>query len=45
MEFTHTAPDTDVEALSEHCVTVTPLTYVLTDHARLQTWKQRLEGN
>jgi 5'-nucleotidase len=44
MEFTHTAPDTDVEALSERCVTVTPLTYVLTDHARLQTWKERLEG-
>jgi 5'-nucleotidase len=44
MEFTHTAPDTDVEALSERCVTVTPLTYVLTDHARLQTWKERLEN-
>ncbi len=44
MEFTHTAPDTDVEALLERCVTVTPLTYVLTDHARLQTWKERLEA-
>ncbi|MHC4220269.1 MAG: 5'/3'-nucleotidase SurE [Planctomycetota bacterium] len=43
MEFTHTAPDTDVEALGERCATVTPLTYVLTDHARLQTWKERLE--
>jgi 5'-nucleotidase len=43
MEFTHTAPDTDVEALSERCITVTPLTYVLTDHARLLTWKERLE--
>ncbi len=43
MEFTHTAPDTDVEALGERCVTVTPLTYVMTDHARLQTWKERLE--
>lgn len=42
MEFTHTAPDTDVEALGERCVTVTPLTYVLTDHARLQTWKEEL---
>ena len=40
MEFTHTAPDTDVEALGERCVTVTPLTYVVTDHARLQTWKE-----
>ncbi len=44
MEFTHTAPDTDVEALAERSITVTPLTYVLTDHARLQTWKERLEG-
>ncbi len=43
MDFTHTAPDTDVEAVLEGCVTVTPLTYVLTDHARLQTWKERLE--
>ncbi len=43
LEFTHTAPDTDVEALFERCVTVTPLTYVLTDHARLQSWKERLE--
>ncbi len=42
MEFTHTAPESDVEALLERCVTVTPLTYVLTDHARLQTWKERL---
>jgi 5'-nucleotidase len=45
MEFTHTALDTDVEALLERCVTVTPLTYVLTDHARLQSWKERLEGS
>ena len=43
MAFTHTAPDTDVEALLERCVTVTPLTYVLTDHARLQSWTERLE--
>jgi 5'-nucleotidase len=42
MEFTHTAPDTDVEALMQGCATVTPLTYGLTDHARLQTWKERL---
>jgi len=42
MEFTHTAPDTDVEALWEGCVTVTPLMYALTDYPRLQTWKERL---
>ena len=44
MEFTHTGPDTDVEALLQECVTVTPLTYVVTDHVRLQTWKERLTG-
>ena len=45
MEFTHTAPESDVEALRERSVTLTPLTYVLTDHARLQTWKDRLGGS
>ena len=30
--------------LLQRFVTVTPLTYVLTDYARLQTWKERLEG-
>jgi 5'-nucleotidase len=44
MEFTHTAPESDVEALLERCITVTPLTYVLTDQARLQTWRERLTG-
>jgi len=43
MEFTHTMPGSDVEALLEGCVTVTPLTYSLTDHPRLQTWKERLD--
>lgn len=42
MVFTHTAPESDVEALLERYVTVTPLMYELTDHARLQTWKERL---
>jgi len=42
MEFTHTMPDSDVEALVEGCVTITPLTYSLTDHPRLQTWMERL---
>ncbi|MHC4430074.1 MAG: 5'/3'-nucleotidase SurE [Planctomycetota bacterium] len=42
MEFTHTGPDTDVEALFADCVTVTPLTYNVTDHPRLVTWKERL---
>lgn len=42
MEFTHTGPDTDVEALAEGAVTVTPLSYAMTDYARLQTWRERL---
>lgn len=42
MEFTHTARESDVEALMQRCVTVTPLTYALTDHARMQMWKERL---
>lgn len=44
MEFTHTAPESDVEALLERFITVTPLNYVLTDHPRMQAWKERLEG-
>ncbi|MHC5023861.1 MAG: 5'/3'-nucleotidase SurE [Planctomycetota bacterium] len=44
MTFTHTAPESDVEALLERSITVTPLTYALTDYARMQAWKERLEG-
>lgn len=44
MSFTHTAPDTDVEALFERAVTVTPLSYAMTDYPRLQSWRERLEG-
>lgn len=43
MEFTHTAKESDVEALLEGHVTVTPLSYVLTDQDRMQTWRERLE--
>lgn len=42
MQFTHTHPESDLEALLEGYVTVTPLTYLLTDHARLSTWRERL---
>ena len=44
MDFTHTAPESDVEALLERCITVTPLTYDVTDHARLRTWAERLDS-
>lgn len=42
MDFTHTAPESDVEALMQRCVTVTPLMYAMTDHARMPTWRERL---
>ncbi len=42
MEFTHTAIGSDVEALLERAITITPLSFDLTDHARMQTWAQRL---
>lgn len=44
MEFVHTHPDTDVDLLSSPAVTVTPLEFDLTDHPRIQTWRERLEG-
>ncbi len=43
MEFMHTAEGTDVEALGEGCVTITPLYYDLTDHARLAHWRASIE--
>jgi 5'-nucleotidase len=42
MEFFHTAEATDVEALSQRAVTVTPLWYDLTEHATLEAWRGRL---
>lgn len=42
MVFSHTSPGSDVEALRAGYATVTPLTYALTDYARLQSWKEAL---
>ena len=42
MAFDHTHPETDVESLLERFVTVTPLEFDLTDHPRMQTWRERL---
>ena len=42
MAFDHTHPETDVESLLERLVTVTPLEFDLTDHPRIQTWRERL---
>ncbi len=43
MEFTHTAEDSDVEALAERFMTITPLYYDLTDRPALSAWKDRLD--
>ena len=45
MEFAHTAQGSDVEALMEHQVTVTPLWYDLTDDASMSAWRERLDGH
>lgn len=42
MAFAHTGSDTDVEAVDDGFMTVTPLEFDLTDHARMQTWRERL---
>ena len=44
MEFFHTAEDTDVEALAERCMTITPIYFDLTDRAALAVWKGRLDS-
>lgn len=44
MEFVRTEEGSDVELLYERHVTITPLRYDLTDHARMVTWRERLEG-
>ena len=43
MEFFHTAEGSDVEALTERAVTVTPLWYDLSEHETLASWRARLE--
>lgn len=42
--FDRTTSGSDVETLLERHVTVTPLDYNLTDHARMNTWRERLES-
>lgn len=43
MEFFHTAEESDVEALLERAVTVTPLWYDLSEHETIASWRARLE--
>jgi 5'-nucleotidase len=42
MAFTHTAEGSDVEALKQGFVTLTPLDYVLTHTKRMQMWRDRV---
>ena len=44
MDFAHTTTGSDVEAIFEGCITVTPLTYSMTDYQRIETWRERLQG-
>ena len=45
MEFAHTAEGSDVEALKQGYVTVTPLNYVLTDTQRMTSWQRRFQSD
>jgi len=42
--FRDTEPDTDVEALFNKFITITPLHYDLTSYERLDAWQQRITG-
>jgi len=44
LAFEKTAEGSDVEALLSGSVTVTPLDYDLTDHARMRTWRERVDS-
>jgi 5'-nucleotidase len=44
MQFAHTAPESDVEAIADGFIAVTPLDYVLTDQTRLAVWRERLRA-
>jgi 5'-nucleotidase len=44
LAFERTAEGSDVEALLGGAVTVTPLDYDLTDHARMRSWSERVDG-
>jgi 5'-nucleotidase len=44
MKFYHTKEGTDVEALNDRFLSITPLQYDLTDTHRIAEWRQRLHG-
>ncbi|HWB18841.1 MAG TPA: 5'/3'-nucleotidase SurE [Phycisphaerales bacterium] len=42
MEFSHTSSGSDVEALNAGHITITPLSYELTDFSRMEKWRKNL---
>lgn len=44
LDFQSTEPGSDVEALMQKHITVTPLSYDLTSHRTLERWRSRLAG-
>jgi len=44
LTFAKTAPDSDVEAVLDGHASVTPLSYVMTDEARMQTWREKFQN-
>ena len=43
MRFTSTTEGSDVDVIRGGCITVTPLSFVMTDVDRVQEWKEGLE--
>ncbi|MCH2140114.1 MAG: 5'/3'-nucleotidase SurE [Phycisphaerales bacterium] len=43
MRFTSTTEGSDVDVLGSGCITVTPLSYIMTDGDRMQEWRESLE--
>jgi 5'/3'-nucleotidase SurE len=44
LDFHATELGSDVDLLLQGCITVTPLTFDLTQHATVEAWRERLEG-
>ena len=44
LNFSHSAEGSDVEALFQKHITVTPLSYQLTDRATIDRWRTHIEG-
>jgi len=45
LDFDHTAAGSDVEAIFQKMITITPLHYDLTDYAQLSKWRECLHAN